>query len=194
MRGSGKSTWIRDYIIADAARFFVWDPRREYTANVETVLAPADLWDWLETVDDGEQPISVAVQPVSAAPRELADEFGMFADTLAAFQPPGVVIIEELVLLHRYPDAVDAFVTQSRHWSAPVVLASQRAAMIPKTSRVQADHVVSFCQRDPTDIEALVDVCGVDASIVASYTRYEWFQWSLESDLDNKVKAGPVEK
>jgi DNA helicase HerA-like ATPase len=182
IRGSGKSTWAREHLIAEVESALIFDPHGEHASAADISLTPAELTEYLAT--GGDIPGVVSVNPRDLAPAPLRADFARFADICAGVAEDTLIVVEEVALLRRTPDAIDGIVTQSRHWGCPVALISQRAAAIPKTSRAQASHVVSFAQRDPDDVAALVELCGLDAQGVELYKRYQFFLWVAGAALD----------
>lgn len=190
MRGSGKTTWARDHIVDDVLDYsgsvLLWDPHMESETYHDLLLYPDEMAEYL---DRYELPPLSAVVPHSFTPQGLREGFSMFVEACTLYVRDTCIVIDEVALLRRAPDLLDALVTQSRHWDCPVVLISQRAAAISKTSRAQISYLVSFAQRDPDDIKALCEIAGQEAAIVKDYNRYQYFLWSAHEALTNRKQG-----
>lgn len=171
MTGTGKSTWLKGHLATElkaGRRVLFVDYHDEYSqagaASDHVTLGPLsmrvefdELIDRLELLDDPALSLAVVIDQ---EPREAAQQF----DELARIaQNTGDLLFgaDEVGMFGQYVvDRLHVLATQSRHWGVPLVLASQRATDIHPKARSQATHLVSFRQRHPTDLDAIVDLTG----------------------------------
>jgi energy-coupling factor transporter ATP-binding protein EcfA2 len=172
-RGAGKTTWVQKNIVKKSRRVIVFDPHAEYATqqrvNIDELCADSSVLD--------AEALSLGVTPKWHNSKDCSEQFELFADLMESAEN-AVIVVDECRLLRRYAaEALDTISCQSRHWGCPLVMVAQRAIQIPKDSREQASHIVSFLQSSPDDVAALVDICGEDAFGVKSLPRYESFAW-----------------
>lgn len=180
IRGSGKSYWIKKHIVKTGKRVVVWDPHGEYETRERHTLD--ELLERPSVLD--REAVSLSVVPQWKTLTELAEEFEAFVELMASTEDL-TIVIEEAGLLRRAHEHLEALACQSRHWGAPLVICAQRAVQVPKTAREQLSHLVSFRQSSVSDVDALVERCGEEATKVRRLPRRESWQWCEEDSFDN---------
>ncbi len=154
--GAGKSFFAREHIIKPYPRIAVWDPHREYPADIRGTVG--DLARQSKAFQRSH--VKIACHPSNAIEQKtLAQEFLDWVRLVESQVTPGfVIVVEEAGMFEQSgkgQDGIDFLATQSRHWDCPFVCVAQCAVQIPKITRRQASIWVSFLQTEDSDLKAL---------------------------------------
>lgn len=159
--GAGKSFFTRENIIKPYPRIAVWDPHREYPADIRGTIGDLAR----QSKAFARSHVKIACHPTDSMDQKLlAEEFRDWILLVKSQVTPGfVIVVEEAGMFEQSgkgQDAIDYLATQSRHWDCPFVCIAQCAVQIPKITRRQASIYISFLQTEDSDLKALATKFG----------------------------------
>lgn len=190
-RGSGKTTWIRTRL-RTLSRVLVFDTLAEYGSDTE---ASPDLPSFLDAVERSQgRYFRISFVPYREDPEAALDIFLRAAWIVGDL----TVVIDEVDAVSSpvsVPWELQKLIRYGRHRRLSVIVASRRAAEVPRLITSQADEVVSFNQSEPTDLEYLRRYVSADfADTVSGLPRYEhrtYEPWGKGPDSAEKM---PIDK
>lgn len=165
-RGSGKSTLAKHFLAAER-RVIVWDPKREYAAELRCMRldAPRALF---EAVRSG-------VERICYEPRKMSD-FDAWSACSMLFRD-GVAVADELAAVTHAAKADGwwgRLLREGRHERMRVIGISQRAAEIDKTIMGNATHHYAFKMPRFDDRRAMAREMGIDQSLLDNLQPLEY--------------------
>lgn len=179
---TGKTTFAKALVRATAGRFFrvvVFDVDSEYQREGQVVSTVA-LARRPELLD--EKGARLVVRPVGESAAELGRDVGFLLRLVRAKSSssrPTLLVLEEP---GRWAPAVrelcdEAAISWAKHGVA-LCYVSQRAALVPKTTRTQLSKIISFRQTEPSDLDALEERAGSEFRARVPFLRVgEHLDW-----------------
>ncbi len=184
--GTGKSRWTMENIVRNAPRVVVWDPHGEYAERCDLDEYSVDeIADAPGVLDEAGARIAVVAQGWRSL-EELAEQFELFADLIKTVENVTIVIDEVGMIDDFARKPIEFLACQSRHFGdpgSPLVLVAQAAVQIPKRARRQATTIVSFCQTEDADIDALRTKFADRADQIPRLPRRKFVLWRLADAL-----------
>lgn len=193
MTRHGKSFFARAMAQANA-RFFrrvvFFDVDTEYRGEGQ-VVTTLQLARKPELLD--EKNVRLVVRPVGESRAELARD----VDFLMRLVRSKSSATRTTLLVLEEPGRWAAGVTElldeaSISWAkrgVALVFVSQRANLVPKTSRTQLSKIISFRQTEPSDLDALEERAGKEfRARVQALPRFEHADWTDDEAPTNQSK------
>ena len=150
-KGTGKTTLARE-LVAQAPRVVVIDPMGEY--GLESGCSP--VWGFeaaCEALLDAEPRSRFRLSLRSEDTDDLLDLLGL------AWDMPGILLtVEEATLFcgpTTLPPEISRLLRYGRHRAIDQLYVTQRIAEISRTMTALADHVITFRQTEPGDLDHL---------------------------------------
>lgn len=191
MTRHGKSFWTRAMARANA-RFFrrvvFFDVESEYRSEgkVITTLELARKPQWLD-----EKAVRLVVRPVGESRAELARD-ACFLLRLVRSKSSSeratstLLVLEEPGKWAADPAATELLNEAAISWAkrgVAMVFVTQRAALVPKTARTQLSKIISFRQKEPSDLDALEERAGKEfRARVQALPRFKHEVWSDDDE------------
>lgn len=176
--GTGKSTWVKQQVaewLKAGVRVVAVDPCDEYSRDgrasglvqlgpLRVRVTAAELAARPELMLERRLSLAVVPPAESRDPQVWARTFLLVERLARLSKRPCVVVLDEVGTwadpqfgrwCHHASRTVNALVINGRHDGIAVVLVSQRAALVPATSRTQVSEIVAFQQDESADLAAL---------------------------------------
>lgn len=193
--GYGKSHLVKTYIIPQLVKsrkpVFILDCLNEYQDHSDVTVSGSALPRFLH--DAAEKGVDLSGRRVRVlVDSEESARFGMLA--IRIWARPASIIIEEA---DRYGNpskmspVLSDWVNYGRHWGADIVMIARRAASINRSMTAAADVIISFCQHETRDIEALRGYTDA-AEMLRTLPKRDFLTIAADSDRLGPLVPGTV--
>lgn len=165
MRGTGKSYFVKNYLIPQHDRYLIYDNQGEYSEGVVFYEIDKLKEFWREHYKGK---FRIIYRPINH------DDFSTICD-LVYLCGNMLFVVEEIDLVAGSYDQDISFQTvlkRGRHTNVSMIGISQRPFGINRTITSQAKEIYSFCQKEPRDIQYLKYYLGNEAEIIQSLPKY----------------------
>jgi hypothetical protein len=161
-RGTGKTTYIRERILAREPRLFIYDHMAEFNEPGFATFYKLD-----QAIDFMDQNRSGLCRLTYKSLEPSPEEFATICRVPFCI-PDLVIVVDELdtfagAVTPRPPDEFRQLVHFGRHVGCGIVGASRRPADVSRAFTSQAKRYVCFRQTEPSDLRFLRSVLGPEA-------------------------------
>lgn len=186
MRGSGKSSWVREYLRKrKRPRLAVWDLMREHQADIKT----ADLGEAIRAMAQAR--FSVAYYPDAADEKRRAVQFDLWCKAVYCAQRC-TALVEEVAFVTspmKAPPGWRQLSLLGRHKGCEVIATSQRPASIDKDFLGNCSLVHTGRLAYEPDAKKVAQTMGVTVEQIMSLPLLHWIE---RGEKDTKPRFGEV--
>lgn len=183
-KGTGKTTWARDFI-KSLTRVLVLEAGYGEYGIPET-----------ENFSEVMEKMRHSFFRVSYSPMAWEYEYLFAAALTVGEQKPIWLVLEEAQGIES-PKSFELYsmvINRGRHHGINMIVISTRPALLPIDYRAQATRVIAFRQHEPADIDYLSNIIGDDALNLKGLQGHDYIEWREDANKTggkNDIQATP---
>jgi hypothetical protein len=180
IRGTGKSYFVKHYVIPKHKRRIIYDTQGEYNDGIifEDFAKLKEFW-----ARCAEKDFKLIYRPIRH------DHFLELCD-LVYLCGNMAFIVEELDLTAgTYDNDIEflSLIKRGRHRNVEIIGVSQRPFGINRNITSQAKEIYSFCQKEPRDIDYLRYYLGESAELIRHLKNFHFYYWEYRNAQGYKI-------